>query len=103
MNGELSNRGAVLLKLKFDKALFGRFFTANDTSSVAVKGPWNIKFSNDSSDINFMPREKIIDKSDGDWESLTAKEFQIIFKKSAVKRTKHSGLLRNINNNKNIN
>ena len=46
---------------------------------------------------------KIIDKSDGDWESLTAKEFQIIFKKSAVKRTKYTGLLRNINNNKKFN
>ena len=50
-----------------------------------------------------MPREKIIEKSDGDWEILTAKEFQIIFKKSAVKRTKYAGLLRNINNNKKFN
>ena len=65
--------------------------------------PWNIKFSDDSGNKDFMPREKIADKYDEDWERLTAKEFQVVFKKSAVKRTKHSGLLRNINNNKNIN
>tara|TARA_B100001109_G_C18805245_1_gene446885 strand:- start:98 stop:1024 length:927 start_codon:yes stop_codon:yes gene_type:complete len=65
--------------------------------------PWNIKFSDDSGNKDFMPREKIADKYDEDWERLTEKEFRVVFKKSAVKRTKHSGLLRNINNNKNIN
>jgi epoxyqueuosine reductase len=32
-----------------------------------------------------------------DWEEITEEVFQKIFKKSAVKRTKFSGLTRNIN------
>lgn len=31
-----------------------------------------------------------------EWEELTECEFKLIFKKSAVKRTKYEGLMRNI-------
>ena len=33
-----------------------------------------------------------------DWKEITEDNFKIIFKNSAVKRTKYSGLKRNINN-----
>ena len=61
--------------------------------------PWNEKFSRDSNFESFFPREEIINYSNNDWEILGKDEFKRIFKKSAIKRTKHSGLKRNIKKN----
>ena len=62
--------------------------------------PWNIKFSKISKDSYFEPREEIIDNTDQDWNNLSQDDFSKVFKKSAVKRTKFSGLKRNIDHNK---
>ena len=60
--------------------------------------PWNISFSKISDESYFEPREKIVNNTDQDWSNLSQLDFSTIFKNSAVKRTKFSGLKRNIDN-----
>lgn len=62
--------------------------------------PWNIKYEKKSDDINFMKRIEIDRKSKIEWENLSVEEYQKTFKKSAIKRTKYSGITRNILFNK---
>ena len=62
--------------------------------------PWNISFSQASNDSYFKPRESIADRTDQEWNNLDQSDFSQIFKRSAVKRTKFSGLRRNIEKNK---
>ena len=62
--------------------------------------PWNQKFSQITNEKKFYPKEDILSWTDIDWVSISTDEFRKIFKVSAVKRTKHAGLLRNINTNK---
>jgi len=45
----------------------------------------------------FLPKEELLQKPKHEWEILTEEEFKILFKNSPVKRTKFSGLIRNIN------
>lgn len=61
--------------------------------------PWNIKFGRRSEEMAFSPRNDIIKKTVEEWESLTVKEYQRIFMKSAIKRAKFEGIKRNINAN----
>jgi epoxyqueuosine reductase len=58
--------------------------------------PWNITFSQLSNENSFKPRENLQERPIPQWEKLTEEDFRILFKKSAVKRTKYSGLKRNI-------
>jgi epoxyqueuosine reductase len=62
--------------------------------------PWNIKYEKKTDDPNFMKRIEIGNKSKIDWENLSVDEYQKTFKKSAIKRTKYSGITRNILFNK---
>ena len=63
--------------------------------------PWNIKFSQLANKEAFQPRKSIQEKKKiKDWE-IDKEEFNQIFKKSAVKRTKHEGLMRNVESVKN--
>lgn len=67
--------------------------------------PWNIKYEQISNDNNFKKRNKIDIKNDEDWENISVEEYQKTFKKSPIKRTKYSGITRNIlinKENKNI-
>lgn len=57
--------------------------------------PWN-RFSTSHSEPLFDPNPKLLDYTKKEWEEITQEVFSEIFKKSAVKRTKYSGLLRNI-------
>lgn len=57
--------------------------------------PWN-RFSKPHSEPLFTPKKQLLDYSKNDWEDLTQELFQEIFKKSAVKRAKYTGLMRNI-------
>lgn len=58
--------------------------------------PWN-RFSLTTLVDNFRPKtEAILGLDKKEWEELNEDAFQQIFKKSAVKRTKYSGLKRNI-------
>ena len=57
--------------------------------------PWN-RFSKPHSEPLFNPHEDLLDMQPRDWEELTHETFHKVFKKSAIKRTKFSGLQRNI-------
>lgn len=58
--------------------------------------PWN-RFSKPHNEPLFNPHPELLSMSKKDWEEITEEVFREIFKKSAVKRTKFSGLTRNIN------
>lgn len=57
--------------------------------------PWN-RFSKPHNEPAFNPHEKLLRMSKHDWEDLTEEVFRELFKISAVKRTKFTGLKRNI-------
>ena len=57
--------------------------------------PWN-RFSRPHAEPRFQARKELLEMSRGDWEELTEEVFSKVFPKSAVKRTKFSGLRRNI-------
>ena len=58
--------------------------------------PWN-RFSKPHNEPLFNPHPELLTKSKSEWQELTKEVFAEIFKKSAVKRTKFTGLKRNIN------
>jgi len=57
--------------------------------------PWN-KFSVLNTEQNFSPHEDLFGIKKAEWHELTEETFNKVFKNSAVKRTKYSGLKRNI-------
>ncbi|RRQ49413.1 tRNA epoxyqueuosine(34) reductase QueG [Maribacter algicola] len=57
--------------------------------------PWN-RFSKPHNEPLFAPHPELLSMSKKDWEEITDEVFKKVFKKSAVKRTKFSGLKRNI-------
>jgi len=57
--------------------------------------PWN-RFSKATQEQRFKPLNSLLDLTISDWENLEDETFQKLFKNSAVKRTKFSGLKRNI-------
>ena len=57
--------------------------------------PWN-KFSTPHNEESFLPNKEIKKHRKKDWIELTEETFNVIFKGSAVKRAKYSGLKRNI-------
>lgn len=57
--------------------------------------PWN-RFSSPNKESLFQPSEELLQFNKKDWEEITEETFKKIFKKSAVKRTKYTGLKRNI-------
>jgi len=57
--------------------------------------PWN-RFSTPTKETKFNPSNEWINFKNEDWDNLQLEQFNKIFKLSAVKRTKFSGLKRNI-------
>ena len=57
--------------------------------------PWN-RFSVPHSEPAFSPNTELLEMKKTDWMDITEEVFQMIFKNSAVKRTKFKGLTRNI-------
>ncbi|MCH2021809.1 MAG: tRNA epoxyqueuosine(34) reductase QueG [Saprospiraceae bacterium] len=57
--------------------------------------PWN-RFAKRHNEPSFEPHPELFQMTKGDWEEITEDVFRKVFKKSAVKRTKYNGLLRNI-------
>ena len=86
---ELKNELPSSMKGSFDNWMFG----CDICQDVC---PWN-RFSKAHSEPLFNPNNKLLSMSKSEWEEITEELFQEIFKKSAVKRTKFSGLKRNIN------
>lgn len=85
---ELKNEIPISQKGKFEDWMFG----CDICQDVC---PWN-RFSKPHNEPLFNPHPEMLDMSKKDWEEITAEVFQKIFQKSAVKRTKLSGLERNI-------
>lgn len=61
--------------------------------------PWNIKFSQITTEKSFLPKGEIVDWSDDQWDKLNELTYNNLFKGSSVKRTKYVGLKRNISQN----
>jgi epoxyqueuosine reductase len=57
--------------------------------------PWN-RFSKPTSEATFSPHDNLLKMTKSDWKDLTEDVFRELFRNSAVKRTKFSGLKRNI-------
>ena len=91
----IEHRGEIDKKFsgKFDNWIYG----CDICQEVC---PWNQKFSQVTNESNFYPKTEILSWMDKDWENIDENEFRRTFKGSAVKRTKHAGLLRNIKANK---
>jgi len=58
--------------------------------------PWN-RFSKPHKESRFDPHPDLMGFSKADWEEITEDTFKRVFRKSAVSRTKFSGLKRNLN------
>lgn len=57
--------------------------------------PWN-RFSKPHSEKKFLPKDELKTFTKKEWREITEEVFQKVFSKSAVQRTKLSGLKRNI-------
>jgi epoxyqueuosine reductase len=57
--------------------------------------PWN-RFSKPHDEPRLLPSSPLLEMTYEDWNHLQQDQFKDLFKKSAVKRTKFSGLVRNI-------
>lgn len=86
---ELKNEIPNEFKGQFDDWMFG----CDVCQDVC---PWN-RFSKAHNEPLFDPNTELLSYAKSDWEELTEDVFKKIFRKSAVKRTKFSGLKRNIN------
>lgn len=85
---ELKNEIPASVKGKFDDWIFG----CDVCQDVC---PWN-KFSQAHKEPLFNPHPELLSMTKEDWEEITDDVFKKVFKGSAVKRTKFSGLKRNI-------
>lgn len=57
--------------------------------------PWN-RFSLQHQEPAFQPHEALLKMRKAEWQEITRETFQVIFRKSAVKRAKYEGLRRNL-------
>jgi epoxyqueuosine reductase len=55
------------------------------------------RFSKPHNEPLFNPNPELLSLTKKDWEEITEDTFKAVFKNSAVKRAKYSGLMRNIN------
>ena len=85
---ELKNEIPTCVKGQFDNWMFG----CDICQDVC---PWN-RFSKLHNEPLFNPKPELLSMTKKDWEEITKDVFNKIFQKSAVKRTKFSGLERNI-------
>ncbi|MEO9512717.1 MAG: tRNA epoxyqueuosine(34) reductase QueG [Flavobacteriaceae bacterium] len=85
---ELKNEIPNDFQGKFDDWMFG----CDVCQDVC---PWN-RFSKPHSEPLFNPHPELLSMTKKDWEEITEDVFKKVFKKSAVKRTKFSGIDRNI-------
>ena len=76
------------MKGKFDNWLFG----CDVCQDVC---PWN-SFSKKNNQKAFTATNEILNFTKKDWEELTEEKFKIIFKESPLKRSKYSGIKRNL-------
>ncbi len=58
--------------------------------------PWN-RFSKPTKETGFAPIPEVLNFSNAEWEALTEESFKTIFSNSPLKRSKFSGIKRNLN------
>lgn len=85
---ELKGNIPTEFKGKFDNWMFG----CDVCQDVC---PWN-RFSKPHNEPLFNPYLELLSMTKKDWDEITEETFNKVFKNSAVKRTKFSGLMRNI-------
>ncbi|MFD2200477.1 tRNA epoxyqueuosine(34) reductase QueG [Shivajiella indica] len=85
---ELKEQIPTEVKGKFENWIFG----CDICQDVC---PWN-RFSKAHQEPAFHPHPDLEEMNKKDWEEITEETFNKVFKKSAIKRTKLSGLKRNI-------
>lgn len=85
---ELKENIPTEMKGKFDDWMFG----CDVCQDVC---PWN-RFSKPHNEPLFQANPELLSFTKKDWEEITEDVFKIIFKNSAVKRTKLEGLRRNV-------
>ena len=85
---ELKDEIPASMKGKFENWMFG----CDICQQVC---PWN-RFAQKNQEPAFAPHPDLLNMHQADWEEITEDVFKKIFKQSAVKRTKYSGLMRNI-------
>jgi epoxyqueuosine reductase len=85
---ELKNEIPEDVKGKFEDWIFG----CDICQDVC---PWN-RFSAFHNETALLPKENLLELSKEDWQQIDEDHFKKVFKKSAVKRTKYVGLMRNI-------
>lgn len=85
---ELKDQLPNSMKGQFDDWMFG----CDVCQDVC---PWN-KFSKPHSEPLFNPHPELLEMTKKDWDEITEDVFMKVFQKSAVKRTKYTGLVRNI-------
>ena len=85
---ELKDQLPNTMKGKFEDWMFG----CDVCQDVC---PWN-RFSKAHNEPLFDPHPDLLPMKKQDWYEITEDVFRKVFKKSAVKRTKYAGLLRNI-------
>jgi epoxyqueuosine reductase len=76
------------MKGKFENKMFG----CDVCQDVC---PWN-RFSKATNETAFTPLREILNFTKNDWEEMTEESFKIIFKNSPLKRSKFSGIKRNL-------
>ncbi len=85
---ELKNEIPISVQGQFEDWMFG----CDVCQDVC---PWN-RFSKPHNEPLFQPNPELLSMTKSDWDEITEEVFRKVFKKSAVKRTKFSGLKRNI-------
>lgn len=85
---ELQNQIPTEMKGKFDDWMYG----CDVCQDVC---PWN-RFSKPHNEPLFEPRANLLELTKADWNALNKETFNKVFKKSAVKRIKFEGLVKNI-------
>ena len=85
---ELKNEFPQDLKASFEDWVFG----CDICQDVC---PWN-RFSKPHRESAFEPNSEILNNRKTDWEELTEDVFKRVFQKSAVKRAKFQGFIRNV-------
>lgn len=81
------------LPKKIEKAMGNCFYGCDRCAEVC---PWNIRFAKNTAIADFLPRKELLAMKPTDWKKLTLEQYQKLFRKSAVKRAKFTGLMRNI-------
>jgi len=76
------------MKGKFDQWMFG-------CDSCQDVCPWN-RFSKQHQEPGLSPIPEVLNLSTAEWEDLSEEAFKTIFKDSPIKRSKWSGIMRNL-------